>query len=124
MMQEVRRGETWWRFRLGFGRIQRARALSYALLPDAIKRAQIANPDMTSEEAKAKLGIEELLAFQRDSAIEYVKLVLDDASDWDRAKMSKEEYVEAQMPEDIGMEITAIVQRALLSGMTEDAKKK
>lgn len=123
-MSEIKRGEKWWRYRLGFGRIQRARALVYSVMPDAVKRAQVANPELSPQDAAKLLTPGQLLEYQRDSIIGLVKIVLDSAFDWNQATMTKEDYVESVMPEDVGLEIAGAVQVALLGNEMDEAAKK
>src|SRR3990167_5315506 len=108
----------------GFGRIQRTKVLFYSLLHDACKRAQIANPDITEKELIAKASPQEILEYNQKLGVELAKLVLNDAPDWDKTKVSVEEYVDSYLPEDVGLEI-ANRMRDVVAGntLTPDEKK-
>lgn len=108
----------------GFGRVQKAKVLFYSHLPDACKRAQIANPDITEMELIAKASPQEVLEYNQRLGVELAKLVLNEAPDWDKAKVSVEEYVDSYLPEDVGLEI-AVRMRDVVAGssLTPDEKK-
>lgn len=113
-----------WQILYGFGRIQRARSIYAKHLPDSIRRAQIANPDISDADLMKKATPQDLLAYNEFVGREICELVLNEATDWDKASVPVKEYVDSHLPEDIGFEIIERVRRAVAaSSLSPDEKK-
>lgn len=124
MKETIRRGDAWWTFAYGFGRIQRARALSYSLLPDAVKRAQIANQDITMKELMDKVGPEVYIQYSHTIRVELAVLVLDSAHDWNKSEKSARDYVDEDLPEGVGDEIAGRIADVISGAQLSDDEKK
>ena len=108
----------------GYGRLQKARSILYRLLPDSIKLAQIANPDATDAELLKKASVEETIEYRVQTGIELAKLVLNQAPDWDKEKVTIEEYVDGHLPADVGDQISDWVRVAVeKASLSQDQKK-
>ena len=119
----VVRENAWWKFRLGFGKLQKARLIIWEGLPDKLKRARVADPGMAPEKVAGTLTYEEQLKYLADTSIAVVRLVLDDAHDWNKGTTTVDQYVDSLMPEDVALEIYEAVQKRLMEGLTDESKK-
>src|SRR3990167_7609826 len=86
-----------WQIMYGYGRLQRAPLLLYSPLPHSPKRA-------TPEDA---------LSYTTRTSVEIAKLVLNEATDWDKAQMDASTYVDTSLPSDIGDEIFRRISKAI-----------
>ena len=120
----VVRGDRWWAFSLGFGRIQKARWISFNALPEKVKRAQVANPDLGAEEAVKMLTPEENVAYGNEVVLATLRLVLDGASDWNRGTTTADAYIDKVLPEDVAIEIYDVVQKVVVSTELDPESKK
>ena len=124
VVERIERKDGWWSFMYGFGRIQRARHIFTKNLPESIQRAIIANPDIDMKELMTKTSPDVITEMNERIGKEIVALVLHGAHDWDKEKVSAEDYVDGSLPEDIGNEIVSrmrdVVNRVSLS---DDQKK-
>jgi len=125
MKRKVERpGGLWWEISLGFGRVQRARSFSYSAMPEAMKRAQVADPELGPAELLAKSTVEERIEYRRATARQYAIIALDAAHDWVRHQITAEEYVDRLLPEDVGDEIAeAVVTFLAGAALPPDEKK-
>lgn len=112
-----------YRIMIGFGRKQRARYLLYSCLPDSIKRIQAAGGQVDDADLR-KLTADEILDYNATLSPKLVKLVLESATDWDKSKMSVDEYVESLLSESAGHDISNRVKAILAESELSDADKK
>jgi len=108
----------------GFGRLQKARSIYAKYLPESMKRAQITNVDISDDELIKKAAPDELLFYNEHVSMEICALVLHEAPDWDKSKLTVSDYVDGYLPDDVGLEILKRI-RAAIEGIavTEDQKK-
>ena len=113
MREIITRGEKTWQIVFGYGRLQRASHILSSNLPEAVKRHLTANPDIADAEVFKDVPLDEILLYQQSTEPEIVRLVLQNASDWDKSKVTVEEYVDDELPYDVAQEIVARVKAAL-----------
>ena len=113
-----------WQIMYGYGRLQRARFLLYSLLPDSLKRAHIADPDGTGTDLLKRATPEDALSYTTRTGVEIAKLVLNEATDWDKSTMDVSTYVDSSLPSDVGDEIFRRVSNAIEDGTVSGESKK
>lgn len=121
----IERGDNRWKIVYGYGRLEIARALYITLLPDQVKKAIEGNPDITDEEVSKLLTLGERTDYSTELGRRINALVIESGPGWTRAKSPPENYVDAELPADVGAEIVQRM-RAAISGasLTDDDKKK
>ena len=102
----------------GFGRIQRARYIFNANLPDGLRRIQGAGGQVEDSDID-KVGPEEILDYNAKVFPQIVKLVLQSASD--QGEMTIDEYVDNAMPETIGLAVVSRM-KAVLDSLNDSKK--
>lgn len=113
-----------YRLLFGFGRLQKAHYFIYSFLPESLKRAQAAGGELEESDFK-KVTPEEILDYNSKLAPALAKLVLDSATDWDKSKMTVDEYVDSYLAESAGLEISQRIKTAAsVQTLSEDDKKK
>ena len=115
-VEEIRRGDAWWKITYGYGRIQRVRAIYRNRLPEKARRALVMNPDASLEELFKEIGPEEYSTYGDAVAKDVIAAVLQSAHDWNG--IDAETYIEDSLPEDVGLEIVAKMRSVLASGQT------
>ena len=120
----ITRGEKTWRILYGYGRIQKIRTLFQKSLPERVKRAIVANPDVDSKQIWDDLSVEERVAYDEVTGPAVAKIVLQEATDWDKSKMTVDEYVDGEMPSDVGNEILLRVGKAVQDTVLGTDEKK
>jgi len=122
-VEEIRRGDAWWKITYGYGRIQRVRAIYRNRLPEKARRALVTNPDASLEELFKEIGAEEYSTYGDAVAKDVIAAVLQSAHDWNGT--DAENYIEDSLPEDVGLEIVAKMRSVLASGQTvsDEVKK-
>ena len=125
MLERIERDDgKFWTILVGYGRIQRARAILMKNLPDAVKRAQVADPDASDIDLMRKASPEDIANYNAQTGIEIAKLVLHEAHDWDKAVVTVADYVDGYLPEEIGSEILRRVGIAVAAAtMLPESKK-
>src|SRR3989304_5114056 len=81
-VEEIRRGDAWWKITYGYGRIQRVRAIYRNRLPEKARRALVTNPDASLEELFKEIGAEEYSTYGDAVAKDVIAAVLQSAHDW------------------------------------------
>jgi len=119
-----RPGGGWWEILIGFGRAQRARNTAFAALPESVKRAAIAKPDLGPAELMETATVGERMAYITFVRREYIVIALSAAHDWNPLEIGAEEYVDDRLPEDVGEEISEAVAKFLASTILPDGEKK
>src|SRR3990167_3754251 len=99
-----RDGGRWWEIAVGYGKIQMARHVFTKNLPDAFKRAQIANPDVDNADLMKKISAEEITQYNQLTGREVCVLVLVAAHDMEKGA-DKQKYVDEDLPPDIADEM-------------------
>jgi hypothetical protein len=102
----------------GFGRIQRARYILYANLPDSLKRIQTAGGEVEPSDLD-NVKPEDILDYNAKVFPQIAKLVLQSASD--QGNMTVDEYVDNAMSESVGNEIVSRVKTVI--SVLADSKK-
>src|SRR3972149_79278 len=122
-VEEIRRGDAWWKITYGYGRIQRVRAIYRNRLPEKARRALVTNPDASLEELFKEIGAEEYSTYGDAVAKDVIAAVLQSSHDWNG--VDAEAYIEDSLPEDVGLEIVSKMRSVLASGQTvsDEAKK-
>ena len=113
-----------WQIMYGYGRLQRARFLLYSLLPDSLKRAHIADPDGSGTDLLKRATPEDALSYTTRTSVEIAKLVLNEATDWDKTQMDVSAYVDTSLPSDIGDEIFRRISKAIEESALSGEPKK
>lgn len=123
VLERIERGEKWWEILYGFGKLQKARHIYTSYLPEAVRRAQIADPDAAEEQLLGKMTQSEITGFNQAVSVEILNLVLHRAHDLSDGT-SKSDYIDSHLPEDVGLEILRRVRDALAaSALTNESKK-
>ena len=122
-VEEIRRGDAWWKITYGYGRIQRVRAIYRNRLPEKARRALVTNPDASLEELFKEIGPEEYSTYGDAVAKDVIAAVLQSSHDWNG--VDAEAYIEDSLPEDVGLEIVSKMRSVLASGQTvsDEVKK-
>ena len=122
-VEEIRRGDAWWKITYGYGRIQRVRAIYRNRLPEKARRALVTNPDASLEELFKEIGLEEYSTYGDAVAKDVIAAVLQSSHDWNG--IDAETYIEDSLPEDVGLEIVSKMRSVIASGQTvsDEVKK-
>lgn len=122
-VEEIRRGDAWWKWVYGYGRIQRVRAAYRNRLPDKARRALVTNPDASLDELLKEHTPDEYAAYGDAVARDVLAAVLHSAHDWKGTDV--ETYIEDTLPEDVGLEIVSRVRSMLANGqdLSNESKK-
>ena len=124
VLETISRGPLSWTILYGYGRLQKARVILVSGVPESIKRAQIADPELDPKDALLKVTAEEIVSAESDMARKIACLVLDSAPDWDKTMMTAEDYVDTTLPPDVGTEILSRVSKAVNDfSVPQDQKK-
>src|SRR3990167_4168653 len=124
VVESITRGGAWGAICFGYGRILKARHAFSSLAPESMKRALLANPEADMKEVVRNIGADEILAYNERLAREVIPIVLHEAHDWDKQKMSAVEYLDTSMPEDVGREIVRRMSNAIEEIAVPDESKK
>ena len=117
-----REGGRWWEIAVGYGKIQIARHIFTKNLPDAFKRAQIANPDADSVGLMKKLSAEEITEYNQLTGREVCAIALVAAYDMEKGA-DKQRYVDEDLPPDVADEVLSRVREAMDAALPPAIKK-
>src|SRR3990167_2883040 len=83
MRERITRGDYWIDLIYGYGKLQRVSHILSASLPESVKRRLTVNPDISDADAFKDVPLDEILNYRKDTEPEIVRLVIQNASDWD-----------------------------------------
>ena len=124
MRERITRGDYWIDLIYGYGKLQRVSHILSASLPESVKRRLTVNPNISDADAFKDIPLDEILNYRKDTEPEIVRLVIQNASDWDKDKISVEDYVDNELPYDVAQEIVSRVKAALAKLQVPDDQKK
>ena len=124
MRERITRGDYWIDLIYGYGKLQRVSHILSASLPESVKRRLTVNPDVSDADAFKDVPLDEILDYRKDTEPEIIRIVIQNASDWDKDKMNVEDYVDNELPYDVAQEIVSRVKAALGKLQVPDAQKK
>ena len=124
MRERIMRGEYWVDVVYGYGKLQRVSHILSSYLPDAVKRRLTVNPDISDVDAFKDVPLDDILTYREKTEPEIVRLVIQNASDWDKSKMTVEDYVDNELPYDVAQEVVSRMKTVLGKLQVPDAQKK
>jgi len=124
MREIITRGEKTWQIVYGYGKLQRVSHILSASLPESVKRRLTVNPDISDADAFKDVPLDEILNYRKDTEPEIVRLVIQNASDWNKDSTTVEDYVDNELPYDVAQEIVSRVKAALGKLQVPDTVKK
>jgi len=122
--ERITRGEYWIDLIYGYGKLQRVSHILSASLPESVKRRLTVNPDISDADAFKDVPLDEILNYRKDTEPEIIRLVIQNASDWDKDSTTVEDYVDNDLPYDVAQEIVSRVKAALGKLQVPDTVKK
>ena len=123
MRARITRGEYWVDVVYGYGKLQRVSHILSSYLPDAVKRRLTVNPDISDVDAFKDVPLDDILTYREKTEPDIVRLVIQNASDWDKSKMTVEDYVDNELPYDVAQEVVSRMKMALGKLQVPDEKK-
>ena len=121
MRERITRGEAWWDIVYGFGRLHQAEDIFTTALPEVVKRRMLVDADIST--TWKDVSVDERMAYRKATERPIVKLVLQNASDWDKASTNVEDYIDTELPFDVAQEIVERIEAALVKFQVPEEKK-